>query len=90
MSKSGVSSLNAWCELSGGSLSGRCIGWSNSLRWYEGFSLLTADAPTGVITGFCFGAASPADQQLAETFFAMRASLNERLISEGSAAGESC
>jgi len=66
------------------------IGWSNSIGWYEGFSLLTADAPTGVITGFCFGAASPADQQLAETFFAMRASLNERLISEGSAAGESC
>jgi hypothetical protein len=74
-----------------GWLAGRAdIGWSNSLGWYEGFSLLTAVDPTGVITGFCFGAASTADQQLAETFFAMRASLNERLISEGSAAGESC
>jgi hypothetical protein len=27
------------------------IGWSNSLGWYEGFSLLTATDPTGVITG---------------------------------------
>jgi hypothetical protein len=63
------------------------IGWSNSLRWYEGFSLLTAVDPTGVITGFCFAAASTADQQLAETFFAVRARPNERLISVGSAAG---
>ncbi|MCA1607474.1 MAG: transposase [Acidobacteria bacterium] len=40
------------------------IGWSNSLGWYEGFSLLTAVEPSGVITGFCFGAASTADQPL--------------------------
>jgi Transposase DDE domain len=62
------------------------VGWSNSLGWYEGFSLLTAVDPTGVITGFCFGAASTADQQLAETFFALRARPNERLLSVGSAA----
>src|SRR5215204_5614438 len=62
------------------------IGWSNSLGWYEGFCLLTATEPTGVITGFCFGAASTADQQLAETFFAMRTRPNRRLISVGSAA----
>ncbi len=60
------------------------IGWSNSLGWYEGFSLLTAVDPSGVITGFCFGAASTADQQMAETFFAVRAQPNERLISVGS------
>jgi hypothetical protein len=60
------------------------IGWSNSLGWYEGFSLLTAVDPTGVITGFCFGAASTADQQLAETFFALRAQPNPRLTSVGS------
>jgi hypothetical protein len=59
------------------------IGWSNSLGWYEGFSLLTATDPTGVITGFCFGAASAADQQLAETFFAVRAQPNPKLISVG-------
>jgi len=60
------------------------IGWSNSLGWYEGFSLLTAADPTGAITGFCFGAASIADQQLAETFLALRAHPNPRLISVGS------
>ncbi len=60
------------------------IGWSNSLGWYEGFCLLTAVDPSGVITGFCFGAASTADQQLAETFFAVRAQPNPRLISVGS------
>ena len=46
--------------------------------------LLTATDPTGVITGFCFGAASTADQQMAETFFAVRAQPNRRLISVGS------
>jgi hypothetical protein len=60
------------------------IGWSNSIGWYEGFSLLTATDPTGVVTGLCFGAASTADQRLAETFFAVRASPNGRLISAGS------
>ena len=60
------------------------IGWSNSIGWYEGFSLLTATDPTGVVTGFCFGAASTADQRLAETFFALRAAPNGRLISAGS------
>lgn len=61
------------------------IGWSNSLGWYEGFSLLIAVDPSGVITGFCFGAASTADQQMAETFFAVRARPNPRLGSVGPA-----
>ena len=61
------------------------IGWSNSLGWYEGFRLLTAVDPTGVITGFGFCAASTADQQAAETFFAARAQPNPRLRSVGSA-----
>ena len=30
------------------------IGWSNSLGWYEGFSLLISVEPSGVITGFLF------------------------------------
>ena len=50
-----------------------------------GFSLLSAVEPSGVITGFCFGAASTADQPLAETFFNLRANPNLRLISVGSA-----
>jgi hypothetical protein len=62
------------------------IGWSNSLGWYEGFRLLAAVDPRGVITGFCFSAASSADQQAAETFFAVRACPNPRLISVGSTA----
>jgi len=62
------------------------IGWSNSLGWYEGFSLLAAVDPYGVITGFCFGAASTADQHLAETSFAVRHRPNRRLLSVGSAA----
>jgi hypothetical protein len=60
------------------------IGWSNSLGWYEGFSLLAAVDCSWVITGFCFGAASTSDEQLAETFFALRAQPNPRLISVGS------
>lgn len=59
------------------------VGWSNSIGWYEGFSLLTAVDPTGVVTGFCFGSASTADQRLAETFFAVRAAPDGRLISAG-------
>jgi hypothetical protein len=46
------------------------IGWSNCLRWYEGFHLLTAVTPVGVMTGF--GPASSKDQPLAETYFALR------------------
>lgn len=59
------------------------IGWSNKLGWYEGFSLLSAVEPSGVITGFCFGSASTADQSLAETFFAVRAYPTPRLPSAG-------
>ena len=59
------------------------IGWSNSIGWYEGFSLLTSVAPSGVITGFCFAPASTADQRVAETFFCVRALPNERLASVG-------
>jgi hypothetical protein len=61
------------------------IGWSNRLGWYEGFRLLVAVDPTGVITGFGFCAASATDQQAAETFFAVRHRPNSRLPSAGSA-----
>jgi hypothetical protein len=60
------------------------IGWSNRLGWYEGFCLLTAVDPTGVITGFGFGPASTKDQQMAETFFALRHQPDPRLPSVGS------
>lgn len=48
------------------------IGWSNRLGWYEGFHVLMAVNPVGVITGMGFGAASTKDQPLAETFLAAR------------------
>ena len=62
------------------------IGWSNSLGWYEGFRLLVAVNPTGVITGFGFCPASTKGQPLAETFFALRREPSPRAPSAGSAA----
>jgi hypothetical protein len=47
--------------------------------------LLVATDPTGVVTGFGFCAASVADQQVAESFFAVRYRPNSRLLSVGSA-----
>src|ERR671933_836307 len=54
------------------------IGWSNSLGWYEGSPLLVAVDPTGVISGFGFGSASTADQQIAENLLRSRSLLPER------------
>lgn len=62
------------------------IGWSNRLGWYEGFKLLIAVSPTGVITGFGFSCVSTADQPMAETFFAAREHPSQRLSSVGEAA----
>lgn len=62
------------------------IGWSNRLGWYEGFKLLIAVSPKGVISGFGFASASTAEQPLAETFFGSRAYPNPRLASVGLAA----
>jgi len=59
------------------------IGWSNRLGWYEGFCLLMAVNPLGVITGFGFAAASTKDQPLAENFFALRQHPHPRLLSPG-------
>jgi len=62
------------------------IGWSNRLGWYEGFHLLIAVNPVGVITGFGFGPASTKDQPLAETFFAVRRQPHPQLPSVGAPA----
>ena len=62
------------------------IGWSNRLGWDEGFHLLLALNPVGVITGFGFGPASTKDQPLAETFFALRRHAHPRLPSVGAPA----
>jgi hypothetical protein len=62
------------------------IGWSNRLGWYEGFHLLMAVNPVGVITGFGFGPASAKDQPLAATFFALRRHPHPGLPSVGAPA----
>lgn len=58
-------------------------GWSNRIGWYEGFHVLVAVNPDGVITGFGFGAASTHDHPLATTLFAIRQSPTSRLLSAG-------
>jgi hypothetical protein len=58
------------------------IGYSNRLGWFEGFRLLIAVDPRGVISGFCFAAASVNDRHLAEGLFAAR---NDRRIGLASA-----
>ena len=60
-----------------------CIGKCNRIGWFEGFRLLVAISPVGVITGFGFGAGSAKDQPLAETLFALRAHPDPRLPSVG-------
>jgi hypothetical protein len=62
------------------------IGWSNRLGWYEGFHLLMAVNPVGVITGFGFGPASSKDQPLAATFLALRRYPHPELPSVGAPA----
>jgi hypothetical protein len=48
------------------------IGGSNRLGWYEGFHLLMAVNPVGVMIGFGCGPARSTDQPLAATFVALR------------------
>jgi hypothetical protein len=62
------------------------IGWSNRLGWYEGFHLLLAVNPVGVITGFGFGPASTKAQPLADPFFALRRQPHPGLASVGTPA----
>jgi hypothetical protein len=62
------------------------IGWSNRLGWYEGFHLLLAVNPVGVITGFGFGPASSKDPPLAEPFCALRRYPHSGLPSGGAPA----
>lgn len=58
-------------------------GWCTRLGWYHGVHLLLAVGPSGVITGFGFGAASSNDRHLAETLFAARAAPDPRLAGVG-------
>jgi hypothetical protein len=48
------------------------IGWGNRIGWFEGFRLLLAVNPQGIITGFCFGSGNAKEQPLADDFLAAR------------------
>lgn len=62
------------------------IGWSRRLGWFEGFRLLLAINPVGVITGFGFAPASAKDQPLADTLITLRHEPSPRLRSVGAPA----
>lgn len=64
------------------------IGKSSRLGWYEGFAVLIAASPDGVITGHGFGPGNTKDQTLAETFFAARRTPHPALPSVGRPSGE--
>ncbi len=51
-------------------------GWCTRLGWYHGLHLLVAVTPLGALTGFGLAPANVADQDLAESFFALRHTRN--------------
>lgn len=59
------------------------IGKCTRLGWFEGFRLLLAVTPQGVITGFGFAPASVNDRPLAEMLLALRRQPHPRLPSAG-------
>ena len=48
------------------------IGYSNRRGWYEGFRVLSAVTPCGVVSGFGYASASTNDHPLAHSFFELR------------------
>jgi len=59
------------------------IGKCSRLGWYNGFRLLLATTPQGVITGFAFGAGSAKDQPLTEAMLAVRSQPRPAVASVG-------
>jgi hypothetical protein len=59
------------------------IGWCTRMGWYNGFRLLIAVTPEGVITGFGFGQGSTKEQPLAETMLALRCQAQPAIRSVG-------
>lgn len=59
------------------------IGRCTRLGWYEGFHVLTAVTPSGVITGVEVAPASTKEQPFAESFLAARAQQHSRLPEVG-------
>ncbi len=59
------------------------VGWCTRLGWYNGFRLLLATNPQGVITGFGYGEGSAKEQPLTETLLALRAQSQPAIPSVG-------
>lgn len=73
-----------------GHLSGMAeIGFSRRLGWYEGFHLLVAVDPAGVVTGYALGGARAKEQTLCESFLEARA-LYAEAPERATAAGVAC
>ncbi len=61
-------------------------GWCTRLGWYHGLHLLVAVTPLGALTGFGLAPAHMADQDLAESFFALRHARNPAVPEVGAPA----
>ena len=59
------------------------VGFSRRLGYFEGFCVLVASTPDGVITGHGFAPANTNDRPMAETLLAARADADKRLPSAG-------
>lgn len=59
------------------------IGKCTRLGWYQGFRLLIATTPEGVITGFGFGEGSAKEQPLTEVFLGLRSQPDPRFPTVG-------
>lgn len=59
------------------------VGWCTRLGWYNGFRLLIAVTPQGVITGFGFGEGSAKEQPMTETMLALRTQAQPAIASVG-------
>jgi hypothetical protein len=68
----------------GGWLPGQTArGYCNRLGWYVGFHVLTVVTPQGIVTGFGIAPGNSADQLLADTLLAARATPQPRLPEVG-------
>jgi hypothetical protein len=59
------------------------IGWCTRLGWFNGFRLLIATTPHGVIAGFCFAAGSAKEQPMTELLLALRSQARPSILSVG-------
>lgn len=59
------------------------LGFSRKLGYFEGFTVLVASTPSGVITGYGFAPANTNERPMADTLLSARADADPRLVSAG-------